>query len=429
MKRIMIVIGACVVVFAGVFAIGLGYLHFKGDGGVSGNSGSAYNKEKENLEGLPVNQTGDSGGAIEVDTQPDSYTVLVNRDYPISKDYVPGDLVVPDVPFSFYGTYEKSYVREDAARALEKLFKGAQEKGYTLKAVSAYRSYERQTQIYENNLNTRGEEITNKVSAKPGTSEHQTGLAIDVSCDSVGCGLEENFGDTEEGKWLKNNCYKYGFAIRYPKDKTHITGYSYEPWHIRFVGKYLSRHLSENGITLEEYYNLAPMEDLEKEETVEDTDTNLKNEPQMPAAPTPRAVTVPTERPSYTSGPVQTASYAPRVDEEETPGKIQQPNWEETPRVTRRPQVTDTPGATQRPRVTDAPKVTEKPVATKKPEPTRKPVITEEEEQPERPKPTKVPEQPKPTKAPEKPKPPVIIEEQDEPESPEEEDGAGGDTE
>ena len=96
---------------------------------------------------------------------------------------------------------------------------------------------------FDRNVRSRGKSATDLVSAKPGSSEHQTGLTLDVSSESVGCALEESFGDTSDGKWLAKNCHKYGFIIRYPKDKTKITGYSYEPWHIRYVGRKLATYL------------------------------------------------------------------------------------------------------------------------------------------------------------------------------------------
>lgn len=165
------------------------------------------------------------------------------------------------------------------------MFAGAKKKGYTLKGVSAYRSYERQKQIYDNNVRSRGTTQTDKVSAVPGSSEHQTGLSIDVSSDSVGCSIETSFGSTKEGKWLEKNCYKYGFIIRYPKDKTKITGYSYEPWHIRYVGKNLAKYLYKNNLTLEEYYKITTIDNKVAADPVEDTDTNAAADKKAETAP------------------------------------------------------------------------------------------------------------------------------------------------
>jgi hypothetical protein len=100
-----------------------------------------------------------------------------------------------------------------------------------------------------------------KYSATPGYSEHQTGLAIDVSAKSVNNRLDESFGDSVEGIWLATHAQEYGFIIRYPKDKSDITGYSYEPWHIRYVGKPLAKYIYENNLCLEEYFNFTPSMD------------------------------------------------------------------------------------------------------------------------------------------------------------------------
>ena len=104
----------------------------------------------------------------------------------------------------------------------------------------------------------KGADYTNRYSAKPGYSEHQTGLSIDVSASSIGNRLSESFGSTDEGIWLAAHAHEYGFIIRYPKDKASITGYAYEPWHIRYVGIELATYLYENNLTLEEYYNYTP---------------------------------------------------------------------------------------------------------------------------------------------------------------------------
>lgn len=390
MRKKAIILGTCVILCVGALSAGLGRFQAGSEAGVAESSPDAY-EYYYNTEAPEDADVKDAKGAstkkdkekyIEVDTQPDSYTVLVNRDYPISKDYVPADLVVPDVAFSFVGTYEKSYVRERAARALEKLFAGASQSGYTLKAVSAYRSYARQMQIYNNNVRTRGKETTNKVSAKPGTSEHQTGLVIDVSSESVGCALEESFGQTPEGKWLKKNCYKYGFIIRYPKDKTEITGYSYEPWHIRYVGKNLAKYLKKNTLTLEEYYKLTTVDNKVKADTVEDTDTNIKNEPQMTAAPTPNATIVPTAkptlRPSVTESPEVTKTAKPKKTAKpaKTAKPTKKPSAVKTPKPTKAPKPVRTPKPTKKPVVKPTAKPTEPP-ATKAPEPTQEPSADE----------------------------------------------------
>ncbi len=98
-----------------------------------------------------------------------------------------------------------------------------------------------------------GKEVANKTVAYPGQSEHQTGLAMDVSSHKMGFKLHQSFGETIEGIWLANNAPKFGFIIRYPKGKEHITGYKYEPWHLRYVGVQVAEEIAQKGITLEEY--------------------------------------------------------------------------------------------------------------------------------------------------------------------------------
>lgn len=192
--------------------------------------------------------------AKKIDRDPESITVLVNKENEIDKDYKPTDLVEPDIKFSFNYKDEKRKMRKEAALNLELLFQGAEYYGYTLEGVSGFRSYERQKTIYEYNLINNGLEYTQVYSAMPGTSEHQTGLAIDVTCPSLHGRLSDKFGEMKEGKWLANNCYKYGYIIRYPKNKSDITGYGYEPWHIRYVGYDLAKYLHDKDITLDEYY-------------------------------------------------------------------------------------------------------------------------------------------------------------------------------
>ena len=197
------------------------------------------------------------------------------------------------------------------------------------------------------------------------------GLAIDVSCNSVGCALELSFGRTSEGKWLKKNCHKYGFIIRYPKNKTKITGYSYEPWHLRYVGKNLAKYLKKNKMTLEEYYKLTTVENQVQKDTV-DTDTDWVDEPQMTAAPTPKPTIVPTKKPSYTNTKPPVVTKKP---ESVKPATVK------TPKPTKAP----TEAPTKEPKPVKTPKPTKKPVEVtqepeKTPKSTKKPAVTNEPE-------------------------------------------------
>lgn len=191
-------------------------------------------------------------------SNPDSITVLVNKEFGLPSSYVPGDLEVPDIPFSFSGYHEKKLMRREAAQALEHMFRDAAREGLSLHGVSGYRSYERQQAIYDSNVNRSGRERTDMYSARPGHSEHQTGLAMDISTQSIHNRLDQTFAATPEGRWLADHGYEYGFIIRYPKDKTDITGYAYEPWHVRYVGRELAKELHDSNLTLEEYYENKP---------------------------------------------------------------------------------------------------------------------------------------------------------------------------
>ncbi len=203
---------------------------------------------------------------VGINTDTTTLDFIINRDYPLTETYKPTDLVVPDIPFSFSDkTAEKRKLRKVAAEALEELYHAAlEEEGLTIYGVSGYRSYDRQYDIYGANLINRGIRHTNLYSAAPGNSEHQTGLAIDVSCKSISYRLIDDFANTPEGIWLKENCWRFGFILRYQKDKEEITGYAYEPWHIRYVGVPLAYYLYTNNLTLEEYYGTSSSHSLEE---------------------------------------------------------------------------------------------------------------------------------------------------------------------
>ena len=216
---------------------------------------------------------------IAVNTDISTITFLVNREYPLPEGFVPEELTTPDVRFPFSDTsIDKAKMTPEAGEALALMFDAAyNEAKLTLYGVSAYRSYSRQYTIYATNLATRGIAHTNRYSAAPGRSEHQTGLAIDISCASEGYGLETTFADTPEGIWVAENAHRFGFILRYPKDKEHITGYNYEPWHIRYVGCDLAGYLYETGLTLDEYYGVPSALTAEYLETTPLIDTTAES--------------------------------------------------------------------------------------------------------------------------------------------------------
>lgn len=166
-------------------------------------------------------------GAIQVVAKPESITVLVNKQNSLPSSYEPTDLVYPDIPFIFAEKNEKRKMRKAAASAIEKLFAGAEKDGIRLSGVSAYRSYATQKALFQRYVLKDGEEKAKLYSAVPGTSEHETGLAIDVTGSDGKCAAEDCFAGTKEAKWLETHVAEYGFIIRYPKGKTTITGYQF----------------------------------------------------------------------------------------------------------------------------------------------------------------------------------------------------------
>ncbi len=187
-------------------------------------------------------------------TNPDDILVLVNKDRNLSPYYEPDDLIMPDVPFPFDGDIPKKYMRKEAAHALEELFKDAKKAGVELYALSGYRPYKAQEHNFKREAQEKGNTKANETVAYPGQSEHQTGLAMDITRKCAPYLLDYDFGQTTEGIWLYNNCYKYGFIIRYPEDKEDITGYKHEPWHIRYVGCEVAKYLYDNNLALEELF-------------------------------------------------------------------------------------------------------------------------------------------------------------------------------
>ena len=190
-------------------------------------------------------------------SNPKSTAVLVNKTYRLPEGYVPPDLVYPNVPFIFSEKVDKRKMRKEAAGALEKLFAAAKEDGVQLAGVSGYRSESRQKTLYNNYVKRDGVKAADTYSARPGHSEHQTGLTIDVSGMTGKCAAESCFAGTKEAKWLAKHAHQYGFIIRYPEGKDSITGYKYEPWHLRYVGTAIANEVTNRHITLEQYFGNA----------------------------------------------------------------------------------------------------------------------------------------------------------------------------
>ena len=172
--------------------------------------------------------------------------ILVNKYNYVTQDYIPENLEPIDTAYARSGMQLVS----EAKNAFEELSQKAKEDGMTILAMSSYRSYDYQVNLYNNYVETDGKQAADTYSARAGYSEHQTGLAVDVYNGVI---PYTSFEETEEFTWMQQNAYKYGFILRFPEDKTNITGYQYESWHYRYVGKEIAEEIYKNNLTLEEY--------------------------------------------------------------------------------------------------------------------------------------------------------------------------------
>ncbi len=184
-------------------------------------------------------------------------TVLVNKEHILDKDYVPLEMYVVDENEGNFHQFKdaslKPMLRSDIKEYVDKLINDAQELGLPIIVDSGYRSFKYQQVVLDALIKEKGDEAF-KLVALPGASEHQTGLAIDFAYYENGIYNDDVKENDKEAIWLKNNAWKYGFILRYPKGKENVTGYNFEPWHFRFVGLKLAKYLFKNDLTLEEYY-------------------------------------------------------------------------------------------------------------------------------------------------------------------------------
>ena len=176
--------------------------------------------------------------------------VLVNKYHGTVPDYRPEDMVPVDPALA---TWDDLEMKSEAYDAYLEMYEDAKEQGFDLKICSAYRSYDTQKTLFNNALANYDESYAHMYSAYPGRSEHHTGLAIDITSASMEWSLRQDFADFPDGKWLDEHCQDYGFILRYLKGAEDITGYMYEPWHFRYVGKEAAKEIMEKGITFEEY--------------------------------------------------------------------------------------------------------------------------------------------------------------------------------
>lgn len=231
-------------------------------------SSSSYSENSSSQSSVPeVSYEERVGKAYRIDISPylqyiepetDDYLFLVNPTHTLASDYVPDDLV--DCGITRKDGRKTQMLRAVAAKALEAMMKEAELDGVTnVTATSAYRSYEYQDYLFnlyceqnQSKFKTREEceKYVLTFSTKPGTSEHQSGLCLDMHNQPS---AEVTFAKTPEAKWLAENCWRFGFILRYPEDKTDITGITYEPWHFRFVGREYATQMHEKNMCLEEY--------------------------------------------------------------------------------------------------------------------------------------------------------------------------------
>ena len=198
------------------------------------------------------NLIGETKKGYKIDYKDGAYyigtTLIVNKTYLLSSSFTPTNSI-KTIPSS---GFDRNPLNKEAYDAWILMKNDAAALGLNLWAQSGYRSYDYQKDLYNSYVNRKGKEAADKSSARPGASEHQTGLAFDLNT------ITTSFKDTAEGKWVNQNCFNYGYIIRYPENKTNETGYIFEPWHIRYVGKELAKELYNNGnwITMEDYFGI-----------------------------------------------------------------------------------------------------------------------------------------------------------------------------
>lgn len=249
-RRNRIIVGASLaLIVVVVLGVVIGNLLVAGDGSTPAPGPGAIVEPTATAH--PVN--GFDRAAHSLD-DPESPWVVVNKQRPIVPvDFTPPDLVAVKVPHTW-----APLLRADAATAVEAMFAAAtSEAGLSLESNSAFRSYASQVEVYTSEVKSAGVAAADLSTARPGTSEHQTGLTIDIGAENGACRFNVCFADTAEGQWLAANAWRFGYLLRYPADKVAVTGYEFEPWHFRYLGTDLSTELHSTGVsTLEEFFEL-----------------------------------------------------------------------------------------------------------------------------------------------------------------------------
>ncbi|MGM9980913.1 MAG: D-alanyl-D-alanine carboxypeptidase family protein [Turicibacter bilis] len=242
-----------------------------------------------------------------------SLLVLVNQNYRLDEFYAPTDFVPVEVPVTPYSQVNTNYLRRDAADATELLFSKAQEAGYELTLRTGYISYSVQKNLYNQDVYEMGLEYADKFNSRPGHSEHQTGLAIDITTPSINNELSLEFADTEEGKWVLAHAHEYGFIIRYPENRESEVGYFYEPYHLRYVGVEVATEIFENNWTLEDYILNYGLLDAVSDEVQTPEEGTIEQEP------------------SHSDSSLEDSNEADDIDEEESTDHLDESDQEVLP--------------------------------------------------------------------------------------------------
>ena len=236
MKKVIIGTTASIVVFS-LFGL---YIYKSKD--THADEYISVYEEIENIEEVVVNKFEDKKSEY-IEGEKPLYVdgmIVVNKQYGLPKDFNPSG----------------GKIENEVIEAFEEMKEAAKKDGITINIRSGYRSYNTQKQLYNAFVRRDGEEEANRYSAKPGYSEHQTGLAIDITNQYTNRSIGSWFNDTPQAKWLYENAHKYGFILRYPEGKEHIPGYKSDSWHYRYIGKEHSENFNMNNLTLEEYFGL-----------------------------------------------------------------------------------------------------------------------------------------------------------------------------
>lgn len=247
-------------VYYRVYVKGLGWLGWTKNGGLAGSEGCS-----RAIEAIQIDVVHKKARSYSLSkayttlkwndfTDVNSILLCANKKHKLPAGYEPADLVVPNVPMNYSGTT----MRREAASALERMFAGARNAGITLRLGSGYRSEAYQRTLYNGYVAQYGAAVADTISSRPGYSDHQTGLAADISDHDGRTYLTEAMENTPEGRWLRDHAHEYGFIMRYPKGKQAITGYAYEPWHFRYVGVSNATAIYNVSVwyTFEEYFGV-----------------------------------------------------------------------------------------------------------------------------------------------------------------------------